>query len=239
MSTRELSSNTSDTEYDTYQTSTRTYSTRIAQCSTMNVFYVSHCEVARSRVQQLFLVGFLLASQRHLLLSSLDYVAGKLCRLELDQLKTANSPLYSESLSHCNLDLRTYFISYHVMCMISHVFCAADRGKAIFIGATKEHTGKTSVSMALIAGLVRRYGCIRTMYTVTLLSPSLARRCRFYNDDIITATSAVLVVLTSSTSIVFYRCCCCNVACLFLLVLQQYLLYDTCLPFLVPHGKIP
>lgn len=82
--------------------------------------------------------------------------------------------------------------------MISHVFCAADRGKAIFIGATKEHTGKTSVSMALIAGLVRRYRCIRSMYTVTLLSPSLARRCRFYNDDIITATyfsSTILILI--------------------------------------------
>lgn len=31
-----------------------------------------------------------------------------------------------------------------------------ERGKAIFVAATKEHTGKTSVSMALIAGLVRR-----------------------------------------------------------------------------------
>lgn len=31
-----------------------------------------------------------------------------------------------------------------------------DRGKAIMVCATQEHTGKTSVSMALIAGLVRR-----------------------------------------------------------------------------------
>ncbi|CAM9323253.1 unnamed protein product [Laminaria digitata] len=43
-------------------------------------------------------------------------------------------------------------------CMSTH------RGKAIFIGATKEHTGKTSVSMALIAGLVRRFGPERVSY---------------------------------------------------------------------------
>lgn len=44
---------------------------------------------------------------------------------------------------------------YHVYDILSCV--DADRGKAIFVAATKEHTGKTSVSMALIAGLVRRY----------------------------------------------------------------------------------
>jgi len=30
------------------------------------------------------------------------------------------------------------------------------RGKAVMVCATQEHTGKTSVSMALLAGLVRR-----------------------------------------------------------------------------------
>lgn len=34
--------------------------------------------------------------------------------------------------------------------------CLADRGKAIMVCATQEHTGKTSVSMAMIAGLARR-----------------------------------------------------------------------------------
>eukprot|EP00752_Nemacystus_decipiens_P004793 g4361.t1 len=38
------------------------------------------------------------------------------------------------------------------------------RGKAIMVCATQEHTGKTSVSMALIAGLVRRYGPGRVSY---------------------------------------------------------------------------
>ncbi|CAM9750685.1 unnamed protein product [Ectocarpus sp. 4 AP-2014] len=42
---------------------------------------------------------------------------------------------------------------------------STQRGKAIFVAATKEHTGKTSVSMALIAGLVRsRFGPTRVSY---------------------------------------------------------------------------
>ncbi|CAN0134771.1 unnamed protein product [Pylaiella littoralis] len=43
-------------------------------------------------------------------------------------------------------------------CMATH------RGKAIFVAATQENTGKTSVSMALIAGLVRRFGPERVSY---------------------------------------------------------------------------
>lgn len=38
------------------------------------------------------------------------------------------------------------------------------RGKAIYVAATKEHTGKSSVSVALIAGLIRRFGPDRVGY---------------------------------------------------------------------------
>ncbi|CAM9633371.1 unnamed protein product, partial [Phaeothamnion confervicola] len=43
------------------------------------------------------------------------------------------------------------------------------RGRAIYIAATKEHTGKTSVSMALLSGLIQRQYCCKSICYARLL----------------------------------------------------------------------